>query len=84
VSQFIPEACTSKDLLVLMIDDYTNIHATRLPNDEVTSSTRSMATILLKRFRGIPAILALVLDIDLQCMISNALPQAVTENLSQL
>ena len=84
VSQFISEACASKDLLVLMIDDYTNIHAKRRPNDEMTSTARSMATILLKRFRGIPAIPASAVDIDPQGINSEALAQAVAENLSQL
>ena len=81
VSQFISEACASKDLLVLLIDDYTNIHTKRRPNDEMTATARNMATILLKRLRGIPAIPASAVDIDPLGKNSEALAQAVAENL---
>ena len=84
VSQFMSEACASKDLPVIMIDDYTDIHAKRRPNDEMTSTAHSMATIILKRFRGIPTIPASAVDINPQGINSDALAQAVTENLSQL
>ena len=39
-----------KALLVLMIDDFTNIHTKRGPTDQTTSKARNMATILIKRF----------------------------------
>ncbi len=56
VHDFINEAITKKALLVIMIDDFTNIHTKRRPTDETTSSARSMATILLKRFHDGSAI----------------------------
>ena len=58
VSEFIDinEASRNKDLLVLMIDYYTNIHTKQRPSTEETSTARSMATILLKRFSGLLAI----------------------------
>ena len=57
VCSFINDATSSGDLLVLMNDDYTNIHTKQQPTDEQTSTACRMATVLLKRFPGIPAIL---------------------------
>ena len=57
VHNFIIDATSSGDLLVLMIDDYTNIHTKRRPKEEETSTACTMAAILLKRFPGIPATL---------------------------
>ena len=39
-----------KALIVLMIDDFTNIHKKRRPSDQTTSAARNVATILMKRF----------------------------------
>ena len=39
-----------------MIDDFTNVHTIRRPKDQETSTARSMATMLLKRFPGVPAV----------------------------
>ena len=58
VKGFIDETIRMKCLLVLMIDDYTNIHTKHRPLDSTTSTARSMATILLKRFPDVPAITA--------------------------
>ena len=44
--------------LVVMIDDYTNIHTKHRPLDSTTSTARSTAAILLKRFPYSPAITA--------------------------
>ena len=57
VCNFINDATASGDLLVLMIDDYTNIHTKQRPTNEQTSTACKMTTVLLKRFPGIPAIL---------------------------
>ena len=56
VMDFVQDAYEKNDLLVLMVDDYTNIHTKQRPKDQETSSARSMATVLLKRFCGVPAI----------------------------
>ena len=56
VLEFVQEAYEQKDLLVLMIDDYTDIHTKQRPKDQETSTATSMATILLKRLPGVPAI----------------------------
>ena len=53
---FINDSLRNEDLLVLMIDDYTNIHTKHRPKSQETSAARTMATILLKRFKGIPGI----------------------------
>ena len=56
VQSFIDDAIDRKCLLVLMVDDYTNIHTKQRPKDQETSSAKKMATILLKKFPTIPAI----------------------------
>ena len=71
MSAFIEEAISAKELLILMIDDYTNIHTKRRPKNQETSTARSMATILLKRFHGVQAIPA-------QCSIN---PDGVSTDL---
>ena len=43
-------------LLVLIIDDYTSIHAKRRPQGERESEAKSMCTIVVKAFKEIPAI----------------------------
>ncbi|XP_065061436.1 uncharacterized protein LOC135688497 [Rhopilema esculentum] len=50
VKDFIADAIERKALLILMIDDFTNIHTKRRPTDHITSKARNMATILMKRF----------------------------------
>ncbi len=56
LANFITEATNAGDLFALMIDDLTNVHTKRRPKDQETSTARNMATVLLKRFQGIPAI----------------------------
>ena len=56
MKDFIDETIHMKCLLVVMIDDYTNIHTKHRPLDSTTSTARSMATIFLKRFPDDPAI----------------------------
>ena len=50
VQDFIADAINKKALLALMIDDFTNKHTKKRPADQATSSARSMATIIIKRF----------------------------------
>ena len=66
-TNFINNATANGDL-VLMIDDYTNIHAKRQPKEEETSTACTMATIFLKRFPGIPAILKSDSHINPHCI----------------
>ena len=53
---FIKDAMKNKWLLVLIIDDYTSIHAKRRPQGERESEAKSMCTIGVKAFKEIPAI----------------------------
>ena len=46
-----------KARIVLMVDDFTNIHTKRRPSDQTPSAERNMATILMKRFCDGSAIL---------------------------
>eukprot|EP00795_Rhopilema_esculentum_P005662 gene5662-10900_t len=48
-----------RDLIVLIVNDFTNIHTKQRPKNEITSVARHIATILIKRFRSVPGILAL-------------------------
>ena len=50
VQDLIADAINKKALLALMIDDFKNIHTKKRPTDQATSSARSMATIIIKRF----------------------------------
>ena len=50
VKEFVNEAIEKKALIVLMVDDFANIHTKRRPSDQTTSAARNMATILMKRF----------------------------------
>lgn len=84
VSEFIDEATQNKDLLVLMIDDYTNIHTKQRPSNEETSTARSMATILLKRFSGVPAIPAVRSAMNPAGVSSELLVELYTANLLKL
>ncbi|XP_065054170.1 uncharacterized protein LOC135682973 [Rhopilema esculentum] len=84
VSTFVSEAVENKDLLVLMIDDYTNIHTKSRPNDAETSTAISMATILLKRFQGVPAIPSLFPTTNPKVVDSALLEQILSENISNL
>ena len=58
IAALINESVLTKDLLVLTIDDFTNIHMKQRPKSQETSAPRTMATILLKRFKGVPSIQA--------------------------
>ena len=50
MKDFISDAIDRKALLILMIDDFTNIHTKRRPTDHITSKARNMAKILMKWF----------------------------------
>lgn len=56
VDDAINTAIQEKQLLLLMIDDYTTIHTNRRPTNLVTSNANSMATIIVKIFPTLDAI----------------------------
>ena len=84
VHNFINDATSSGDLLVLMIDDYTNIHTKRRPKQEETSTACTMATILLKRFPGIPAIRKSDSHINPHCITTKNLIEFAVERSSKV
>ncbi|XP_065071763.1 uncharacterized protein LOC135696323 [Rhopilema esculentum] len=81
VFDYINEAVTNRELLILLIDDYTNIHTKRRPKDLKTSDARSMATILLKKFPGIHAISSNGNHTNPDGISSNLLSQFASENM---
>ena len=56
VREFVADAIDKNALLVLMIDEFTNIHTKRRPSDQTTSTARNMATSLVQQFDDGPAI----------------------------
>ena len=56
VNDAINTAIHKKQLLLLMIDDYTTIHTNRRPTNLLTSNANSMATIIVKIFPTLDAI----------------------------
>ena len=54
VKKFIDEAIEKSEFMILMIDDYTNIHSLQRPKDPSNpTNVARMATILLKKFPNI-------------------------------
>ena len=56
VSDAITRAIEKKQLLLLMIDDYTTVHSNRRPTDLLTSNANNMCTIIVKIFPNLEAI----------------------------
>ena len=50
VKEFVTDAIEKQALVVLMIDDFSNIHTIRRPAGQKSSAARNMTTILVKRF----------------------------------
>ena len=55
IRQWIGEAVDQKKLLILMVDDYTNMHTKHRPQDLNQTQISKKVTLLLKRF-DMPAI----------------------------
>ena len=56
LNSFVLEAIKNQWLLVLIIDDYTNVHTHRRPKGIHTSTAASMCTIVVKAFKNLKAI----------------------------
>ena len=56
VDEAIKVAIEQKQLLLLMIDDYTTIHTSRRPTNLLTSNANNMCTIIVKIFPSLDAI----------------------------
>ncbi len=56
VDEAIKVAIEQKQLLLLMIDDYTTIHTSRRPTNLLTSTANNMCTIIVKIFPSLDAI----------------------------
>ena len=56
VNDWINEAIEKKELIILVIDDYTNIHTKQRPKSETVTEVTSMATVIMKKFPGTAAI----------------------------
>ena len=56
LNSFLLEALQNEWLLVLIIDDYTNVHTHRRPKGNHPSSAVSMCTIVVKAFKNVNAI----------------------------
>ena len=56
VDEAITTAIAQKQLLLLMIDDYTTVHTSRRPTDLQTSTANNMCTIIIKIFPSLEAI----------------------------
>ena len=65
VKKFIDEAIEKSEFMILMIDDYSNIHSLQRPKDPSNpTNVARMATILLKKFPNINAIPRLSSQMD--------------------
>ena len=56
LNNFILQAISNEWLLVLIIDDYTNIHTHRRPTGDNTTSANYMCTIVVKAFKNVAAV----------------------------
>ena len=56
VDEAITTAIVQKQLILLMIDDYTTIHTSRRPSNLQTSKANNMCTIIIKIFPSLDAI----------------------------
>ena len=56
IQSWIKTRIDNKEFMVVIIDDYTNIHSRRRPKSSETNVVSNMTTIVLKTFPNIPAI----------------------------
>ena len=56
ITRIIEDAVKKNQLIVIIIDDYTNIHCQRRPNTEKPSNNSHMATVLIRIFEDLPAV----------------------------
>ena len=56
VHKFFQNAISNKNLVVIFIDDYHNIHTNHRPSDAAQTQPIHMATLLLKIFQNIQAV----------------------------